>query len=115
MDCRTKRKLQAEKYIYEPLRNILLSKYGKFSPNVEVLIRRKNSYLVLVDKNDSFRVPNITKNEFENMLNLLQQFDLVKCESYLSGDVFKVRIIDFKEINHQKCKIIPIRRYKKAI
>lgn len=108
---------KAKEIILEPLLSVVLNKKILFNQYgiIRVLIQLDNRFTILVNDKNSFRVPDITNDELENMLNLLYQFsEFVDYKPTLSGKAFFVDVkIPLTAITNI-CKIIPISKYQKV-
>ena len=114
---RENKRNKAKQIILEPLMSVILNNRNISNRYriIRVLIQLDNKFTVLVNDKYSFRVPNITNEELEDMLNLLYQFnELVNYQSTLSGKAFFVEVrIPLTSVDNI-CKIIPINKYRKV-
>lgn len=82
--------------------------------SVATIIKYKHRFLLLVGKSDTLRLPDISKRELENMLNLLRGYSLLSYDYILCGDAFSISINLYKLPHSETAKIIDLKRPKKA-
>jgi len=116
--------MEARLQKFEEARTLIFDKMVKSVPHnkfhlskvelVEIFMMLKKPNFLIIGKNNHYRVNDLNNQKVEDMLNILQQYNLIKNYERVCGDVFKVELIFKPKADSSLIPIFKLQNIKAA-